>query len=445
MGTVLRVIAFKAGMNDSGVNSGTYYYNPDNGTGANDSGINSGDMQNPGDGGPGGGGVVIDGGGQPTINYDDNGNLIHYKEWNYRYDAQNRLTEAWNGATTAKFYYDGKNRQIARNINGVIRFNSWDGWDLLEEYSSNLDVATAYLQGSTGVIKSWSAANTIYYYQDKLGSTTHVANASGQLVESYHYDLTGKSTETSTHGVVDLYAGERWIPELALYDLRNRFMSPELGRFLQPDPIGFQGDASNLYRYCGNDPVDRSDPTGLYEVNASADIWSRLRGFDSSFAGQTSLHDENVTKSSNVAQQEALKQMRAAIKGKEDSTAKIFQRGNGPIHAESSAGQKVRSDPNYLLSLKTRVHEGVTIRIGDKIYYLVHVHTRSGENQNTLNDQDKGVLRETNRPMYFTTRDWVTNHRVDLDRASMPGNYVIFQPNGAYRAYNDPQLVLPPH
>jgi RHS repeat-associated protein len=194
-----------------------------------------------------------------------------------------------NGSVSAQFYYDGKNRQIARNTNGVIRFNSWDGWDLLEEYSSSLDVATAYLQGPTGVIKSWSAANTLYYYQDKLGSTTHVANASGQLVESYHYDLTGTPTETSTHGVVDLYAGERWIPELALYDLRNRFMSPELGRFLQTDPIGFQGDASNLYRYCGNDPVDRTDPTGLvtewqrqmlWQGGGEGGIWEQIQRMD---------------------------------------------------------------------------------------------------------------------------------------------------------------------
>jgi RHS repeat-associated protein len=242
-------------MIDSEVHEAVFYYVNDNGGNSN--------MPNPGDGGPGGGGILIDGGDQPTISYDDNGNLIHYKEWNYRYDAQNRLTEAWNGTTTAQFYYDGKNRQIARNINGVVRFNAWDGWELVEEYGSGLTVAKGYLQGATGVIKSWDPIyGQLYYYQDKLGSTTHVANAIGQLVESFHYDLTGTPTETSTHGVVDLYAGERWISELRLYDLRNRFMSPELGRFLQPDPIGFKGDASNLYRYCGNDPVNRSDPTG---------------------------------------------------------------------------------------------------------------------------------------------------------------------------------------
>jgi hypothetical protein len=48
-----------------------------------------------------------------------------------------------------------------------------------------------------------------------------------------------------------------------LYDYRNRFYHPGLGRFLQPDPIGFAGDSSNLYRYCGGDPVNRRDPSGL--------------------------------------------------------------------------------------------------------------------------------------------------------------------------------------
>jgi RHS repeat-associated protein len=144
------------------------------------------------------------------------------------------------------------------------------------------------------VIKSWDPINgQLYYYQDKLGSTTHVANASGALLESYRYDLYGTPTyfdslnnqlSTTHYSVNDLYAGERWIPELRVYDLRNRFMSPELGRFLQPDPIGFKGDGSNLYRYCHNDPEDRIDPTGLSDLNyvpdwdASAWNGATLRG-----------------------------------------------------------------------------------------------------------------------------------------------------------------------
>ncbi len=76
--------------------------------------------------------------------------------------------------------------------------------------------------------------------------------------------LTGSNP---AYNVRDLFSGERYVTELGLYDLRNRFMSPDLGRFLQPDPIGFKGDASNLYRYCGNDWANRGDPMGL-EANA---------------------------------------------------------------------------------------------------------------------------------------------------------------------------------
>jgi RHS repeat-associated protein len=232
-------------------------------------------MPNPGDGGPPpGGGPAEPGGGESGLGYDANGNLTTYKGWTYTYDAQNRLTSASNGTTSAEFYYDGKNRQIARNINGVIRFSAWDGWELVEEYAGGLQRTEGYLQGATGVIKT--LVSNICHYQDKLGSTTHVANASGALLESYRYDLygtpsyfnsTSQPINASTVGIADLYAGERWIPELGLYDLRNRFMSPELGRFLQPDPIGFKGDAANLYRYCGNDPIDRTDPAGLTDLN----------------------------------------------------------------------------------------------------------------------------------------------------------------------------------
>src|SRR3954465_1738925 len=39
-----------------------------------------------------------------------------------------------------------------------------------------------------------------------------------------------------------------------------------MGVFLQPDPAGFAGDPSNLYRYCGNNPVNGIDPYGLWAV-----------------------------------------------------------------------------------------------------------------------------------------------------------------------------------
>lgn len=48
----------------------------------------------------------------------------------------------------------------------------------------------------------------------------------------------------------------------SLYHYKARAYSPALGRFLQTDPAGYD-DGLNWYAYVGNDPLNRSDPTGL--------------------------------------------------------------------------------------------------------------------------------------------------------------------------------------
>jgi RHS repeat-associated protein len=206
------------------------------------------------------------------ISHTVNGNLQTWNGWAYTYDVQNRLTHASNGTATADFYYDGKNRQIARSINGAITFSVWDDWELIEEYAAGNVRSAAYLQGAHGPIKS--LIDNIYFYQDELGSTSHISSSAGALLEFYKYDLYGRPTywnpsgpsgtqiSVSAFGIRDLFSGERFVTEMGMYDLRNRYYLPDLGRFLQPDPIGFKGDGSNLYRYCGNDWANRSDPMG---------------------------------------------------------------------------------------------------------------------------------------------------------------------------------------
>jgi RHS repeat-associated protein len=192
------------------------------------------------------------------------------------YDAQNRLLTASKGQTTMSFAYDGLNRQVKRSVTGQPdTFSVWDGWELIEEYQPGSASATAaYVYGGSDLIAGTYNGQVYYYYHDASGSTSHLADSTGHLVEWYRYDLQGtpsfydqdnnqRNPNQTAYGVRHLFTGQQWYQELGLYDLRNRFYSPDLGRFLQPDPIGFDGDTTNLYRYCGNNPVTSADPMGL--------------------------------------------------------------------------------------------------------------------------------------------------------------------------------------
>jgi RHS repeat-associated protein len=150
-------------------------------------------------------------------------------------------------------------------------YSVWDGdWALLEEYAPGNILTQKYVQGYHGLVKT--LVDNIHYYQDSLGSTSHIADGNGNLLEWYKYNLYGaptywdaSNTQTMTgsnYGVRDLFGGGRLVTEIGLYDNRNRFMSCDLGRFLQPDPIGFKGDGSNLYRYCNNNWGNKTDPLG---------------------------------------------------------------------------------------------------------------------------------------------------------------------------------------
>jgi RHS repeat-associated protein len=143
-----------------------------------------------------------------------------------------------------------------------------------------------YVQGYHGLVKTL-VGSAVYYYQDELGSTSHITGANVQLLEYYKYNLYGAPTYWDASGTQLVQGsnyhvrilgngGSRWMPELGLYDDRNRFMSPDLGRFIQPDPIGFKGDASNLYRYCGNDWANRTDPMGLADNTTENPAWIQV-------------------------------------------------------------------------------------------------------------------------------------------------------------------------
>jgi RHS repeat-associated protein len=120
-----------------------------------------------------------------------------------------------------------------------------------------------------------------YHHYDARGHCVLLTDSTGELVEQYEYDAFGKPyfynglgtalPNGSAVGNRFLFTGRKWLSDLKLYDYRHRMYQPELGRFLQPDPKQFAAGDYNLYRYCHNDPVNKTDPDGL-AADTLADI-----------------------------------------------------------------------------------------------------------------------------------------------------------------------------
>ncbi len=250
--------------------------------------------------------------------YDGNGNTTNSAVgWTYSYDAEGKMMSGTGpSGQSIGFAYDGLGRLIAQVADGVPTSFYYAGSQRIEEHDLNTN-ALRYLYffaapGSDRIIyrsdytgtAPTSASAVLWYLYDAMGNTTHLCDNNGAVVEQYLYDAYGTpsvydalgnfrsgGTSYKNHYLYRGASAYEWLAQPGLCYCRARFYLPQHGRFLQPDPIG-QAGGLNVYAYCGNDPVNGTDPSGLNADNDKGVKQSSgygsdgldSRGFDSSGA-----------------------------------------------------------------------------------------------------------------------------------------------------------------
>jgi RHS repeat-associated protein len=205
------------------------------------------------------------------LGYDSKGNVTGDGTYAYGYSSENLLTSLTNSASGAiqnssTYSYDPLMRlAVIDSSNAALDADlGYDGQEIVLEGLSSArtrryvfgpgtdEPLVAYLVTTTGTTRSWLHA-------DERGSTLRQTDDSGNPSTAVgRYDEYGAGLGVSRFQ----YTGQYWLGDAGLHYYRARVYDPKLGRFLQPDPIGY-GGGMNLYAYVKGDPVNFTDPLGL--------------------------------------------------------------------------------------------------------------------------------------------------------------------------------------
>jgi RHS repeat-associated protein len=128
-----------------------------------------------------------------------------------------------------------------------------------------------------------------FLHADERGSIVAVTDSAGNAIGINRYDEYGVPASTNIGRFQ--YTGQTWLPELGMYNYKNRIYDPKL-RFVQPDPIGYAG-GMNLYVY-PTDPVNFTDPWGLEEEPPIVVTSKCPRGTYQNFLGACAPNQNNL-------------------------------------------------------------------------------------------------------------------------------------------------------
>ncbi|HEY9093890.1 MAG TPA: RHS repeat-associated core domain-containing protein, partial [Candidatus Cryosericum sp.] len=160
-----------------------------------------------------------------------------------------RIEKKVDGATQVKYVYDG-DHIIAEYNNAGTLLRKYVHGPCVDEPICMIEASGTY-------------AGTHYYHYDALGSIVAMTNSSGNVTQLYEYSVYGQvAASDASHPNRFMFTGREFDKDTGLYYYRARYYHPEIGRFLQTDPIGY-GDGINWYAYCGNRPGALADPSGM--------------------------------------------------------------------------------------------------------------------------------------------------------------------------------------
>lgn len=214
-----------------------------------------------------------------TYNYNQNGDLtsISYVPSGtktFAYDAfGNLISSTLTNGTVMTLGYDGKNRRVIRTTNGTVtnRYIYEDDYRIAGVVTNAGVVPKEFIFGTSINAPDYMkfSGSNYFFIKDHLGSTRLVVKSTdASVAQRADYTDLGKVIVNTNYGLQPYgFAGGILEGPVGVVKFGARDYDPETGRWLQKDPILFNGGDANLYGYVLQDPVNRIDPSGLSNIN----------------------------------------------------------------------------------------------------------------------------------------------------------------------------------
>lgn len=231
-----------------------------------------------------------------ALAYDADGNMVaDAKGMVYTYNAENRLIAAQpqtpaDGDTRVEYLYDYMGRRVQKVVY-LYGSGSWNqdkevlfvynGWNLVKEttvasgqtavdkycvWGLDLSQSQQGAGGVGGLLAAVEGSLTYHYLYDANGNVGQVIDAGdGSIAAHYEYDPYGNevlATGSLAADNVYRFSTKYFDKETNLYYYGYRYYSPQVGRWVNRDPMGERGGL-NIYASVYNSGINNVDFLGM--------------------------------------------------------------------------------------------------------------------------------------------------------------------------------------
>ena len=212
-----------------------------------------------------------------SITHDEIGNPITYGNYTINWNGRRLESINLNDTEVLSYEYNIDGQRVSKTYEGVTTEYFYNGSILAGEKTGNNVII--YMYDNNGDIFGFTYNGTEYYYiKNAQNDVVAIADASGNVVVRYYYNAWGEIIDCVDNTTVELssinpityrsYYNDN-VAGMDVYYLNSRYYMADWGRFVSADSVqtlSVQNDLydKNLFAYCDNNPIMRSDNGGYF-------------------------------------------------------------------------------------------------------------------------------------------------------------------------------------